>query len=145
VERRALTIRNVSAKDIDVDQESLPWNNADAFSVNAVAADGKVIRQNPDSALAVTARISAPHAPVTLASGESMEGRIDMGLMRIGNIPHNQDLLLLWAYPLLKDWHSDAHYMLSGITLLNARSQTPITAVPKTLPGSSLSGTSVSP
>ncbi len=138
-------LRNVSAKAIDVDQESLPWNNADAFSVSAVAADGKVVQQNPVSAPAVIARISAPHAPVALASGESMEARIDMGVMRIGNIPQNEDLLLLWSYPLLKDWRSDAHYMLSGITLLNARSQTATTAVPKTLPGSSLSGTSASP
>jgi hypothetical protein len=138
-------LRNVSAKEIDVDQESLPWNNADAFSVGAVAADGKVVQQNPVSAPAVIAHISAPHAPVALRSGESMEGRIDMGLMRIGNIPHNEDFLLLWSYPLLRDWRSDAHYMLSGITLLNAKSQTATTAIPKTLPGSSLSGTSASP
>ena len=138
-------LRNVSAKAIDVDQESLPWNNADAFSVSAVAADGKVVRQSPVSVPAVIARISAPHAPVALAPGESIEARIDMGLMRIGNIPQNEDLLLLWSYPLLKDWRSDAHYMLSGFTLLNARSQALTTVVPKTLPGSSLSGTSVSP
>lgn len=88
-------LRNVSAKEIDVDQESLPWNNADAFSVGAVAADGKLLQQNPASAPAVIARISAPHAPVPLASGESIEGSIDMGLMRMDNIPHNDDLLLL--------------------------------------------------
>ena len=102
-------LRNLSASEIGVDQESLPWNNADAFSVSAVAADGKVVQQNPVSAPAVIARISAPHAPVALASGESMEARIDMGVMRIGNIPQNEDLLLLWSYPLLKDWRSDAH------------------------------------
>jgi hypothetical protein len=42
-------LRNMSANEIDVDQESLPWNNADAFSVSAVAAGGKVIQQNPGS------------------------------------------------------------------------------------------------
>ena len=43
------------------------------------------------------ARISAPHAPVPLASGESLEGRIDLGLMRISDTPRNEDLLLRGA------------------------------------------------
>src|SRR5882762_4899873 len=62
-------LRNISANEIDVDQESLPWNNADAFSVSAVTADGEVIQQKPVAAPAVIARIGAPHAPVPLASG----------------------------------------------------------------------------
>jgi len=114
-------LRNMSANEIDVDQESLPWNNARDFSVSAVAPDGEVIQQTPVSAPAVIAHISAPHAPVAFASGESMEGRIDMGLIRISNIPHNEDLLLLWSYPLLKDWRYEAHYTLSGVMLLKAR------------------------
>lgn len=123
-------LRNISAREIDVDQESLPWNNADAFSVSAVAADGEVIQQKPVSAPAVIARIAAPHAPVAFASGQSMEGRIDMGLMRISDITRNEDLLFLWSYTLLKDWRSDARYTLSGTTLLKARS--PTTVSPKT-------------
>jgi hypothetical protein len=134
-------LRNISANEIDVDQESLPWNNAGDFSVNAVAGDGKVIQQKPVSAPAVIAHIAAPHAPVPFASGESMEGRIDMGLMRISDIPHNEDLLLLWSYPLLKDWRSGGHYTLSGVTLLKARSQTPASS--KTELESSFGGTSV--
>jgi hypothetical protein len=136
-------LRNISANEIDVDQESLPWNNADAFSVSAVTADGEVIQQKPVAAPAVIARIGGPHAPVAFASGESMEGRIDMGLMRISDIPHNEDLLLLWSYPLLKDWRSEAHYTLSGVTLLKERSQTPATAPSKTELESSFGGTSV--
>jgi hypothetical protein len=50
-----------------------------------------------------------------------MEGRIDMGLMRISDIPRNEDLLILWSYPLLKEWRSEAKYTLSGITLLIAK------------------------
>jgi hypothetical protein len=123
-------LRNISASEIDVDQESLPWNNADAFSVSAVTTDGEVIQQKPVSVPAVIARISAPHAPVAFASGESMEGRIDMGLMRISDITRNEDLLFLWSYTLLKDWRSETHYTLSGITLLKARS--PTTGSPKT-------------
>jgi hypothetical protein len=123
-------LRNISANEIDVDQESLPWNNADAFSVSAVTADGEVIQQKPVAAPAVTARIGAPHAPVAFASGASIEGRIDMGLMRISDIPHNEDSLLLWSYPSLKDWRSEAHYTLSGVMLLKARP--PATGFPKT-------------
>jgi hypothetical protein len=107
-------LRNISKHEIDVDLESLPWNNAGDFSVSAVAANGEVIQQTPVSAPAVIAHIAAPHAPVPFASGESMEGRIDMGLIRINDIPHNEDLLLLWSYSLLKDWRSEAHYTLSG-------------------------------
>ena len=135
-------LRNISANEIDVDQESLPWNNADAFSVSAVTADGEVIQQKPVAAPAVIARIGAPHAPVAFASGESIEGRIDMGLIRISDIPHNEDLLLLWSYPLLKDWRSEAHYTLSGVTLLKARFQTPATGFPKTKL-ETVSGTSI--
>jgi hypothetical protein len=136
-------LRNISANEIDVDQESLPWNNADAFSVSAVAAGGKVIQQNPVSAPAVIARISAPRAPVPLASGESLEGRIDLGLMRISDIPRNEDLLLLWSYPLLKEWRSEAQYALSGITLLIARPQATALVSTTTELDSSISGTSV--
>src|SRR5882724_2236744 len=123
-------LRNISANEIEVDQESLPWNNAGAFSVSAVTADGEVIQQKPVAAPAVIARIGAPHAPVALASGESIEGKIDMGLTRISDIPHNEDSLFLWSYPWLKDWRSGAHYTLSGVMLLKARH--PATGFPKT-------------
>jgi hypothetical protein len=135
-------LRNLSASEIEVDQESLPWNNADAFSVSAVAANGMVIKQNPVTAPAVVARISAPHAPVALASGESMEGKIDMGFMRISDIPHNEDLLILWSYALLKEWRSEAKYALSGITLLaSSKATTPVFTTTKL--NSSFNGTSV--
>jgi hypothetical protein len=132
-------LRNISANEIDVDQQSLPWNNAEAFSVSAVTAYGGVIQQKPVAAPPLS-RIGAPHAPVAFASGESIEGRIDMGLMRISDIPHNEDLLLLWSYPLLKNWRSEAHYTLSGVTLLKA--SPPATKFPKTKL-ETVSGTSV--
>jgi hypothetical protein len=133
-------LRNISKHEIDVDLESLPWNNAGDFSVNAVAGNGEAIQQTPLPARAVIAHIAAPHESVPFASGESMEGRIDMGLFRIGDITHNEDLLLLWSYSLLKDWRSGAHYTLSGVTLLKARS--PATGAPKTVL-ETVSGTSV--
>jgi hypothetical protein len=61
-----------------------------------------------------------------LASGESMESKVDMGLMRISDIPHNEDLLILRSSPLLKEWRSEAKYALSGITPLIASSKATI-------------------
>ena len=136
-------LKNVSGKAIEVDQSTLPWNNADLFSVSAVDADGNVIHQDPVPIPVEIIRLSVPPKPFSIDSGESMEGRIDLGIMPIGNLPRNEDLLLLWSYRELKNWGSDYQYVLSGITLLTARSRTP-NAVPKTSPGSSISGTSVS-
>lgn len=133
-------LRNVSANDIVVDRESLPWNNGDIFSVSAVDANGKVIQQDPVSAPVEIARIGAPHDPIVFTPGESMEGRIDLGLMHIDKLRRNEDLLLLWSYPLLKDWRSEAHYTLSGVMLLKARP--PATGFPKTKL-ETVSGTSV--
>jgi hypothetical protein len=133
-------LRNISKHEIDVDLASLPWSNAGNFSVSAVAASGEVIQQTPVFAPVVLAHIAAPHAPVPFASGESMEGNIDMGLLRISGIPHKEDSLLLWSYSLLKDWRSEAHYPLSGVTLLKATS--PVTGAPKTAL-ETVSGTSV--
>jgi hypothetical protein len=137
-------LKNVSANAIEVDASTLPWNNADLFSVSAVAADGKVVMQQQKLPPVRLSRISVLPRPVAIASGESMEGRIDLGEMPISNLPRNEDLLLLWSYQMLKNRRSDAQYMLSGVTLLNASTQTP-TVVPKPLPGSALNGTSVSP
>src|ERR1700694_1887085 len=69
-------LKNVSAKAIEVDASTLPWNNADLFSVNAVAADGKVkLQQHPPPPVEII-RLSAPRAPVTITSGESLKGGV---------------------------------------------------------------------
>ena len=133
---------NLSTREIDIDQESLPWNNADAFSVSAVAANGDVIKQRAVPVSAVIAHISAPHTPVRLASGEHIEGNLDVSLLRIDGIPHNKDVLLLWSYPRLKNWASDDHYPLSGITLIEARSPAPIVAAPNPSSRAPVSGPS---
>jgi hypothetical protein len=63
--------------------------------------------------------------------------------MRISDIPRNEDLLVLWSYPLLKEWRSEAQYALSGITLLIAtpHATAPVSATTKL--DSSIGGTSV--
>ncbi len=136
-------LRNLSASEIDVDQESLPWNNADAFSMSAVAANGMVIIQKPVTTPPIIAHISAPHAPAALAPGGSVEGKIDMEFMRISDFPHNEELLILWSYPLLKEWRSEAKYALSGIMLLKASSKATTPVFKTTKLSSPVNGTSV--
>jgi hypothetical protein len=135
-------LKNVSAKAIEVDASTLPWNNADLFSVNAVGADGKVKLQQPRPPPVEIARLSARRAPMSIASGESLGGWFDLEIMPIKGLPRNENWILLWSYGLLRDWRSDAQYMLNGITLVNAKSQT-LAAVPQTTPDSSVSGTNV--
>jgi hypothetical protein len=112
-------LQNITWKAIDVNSSELPWKNADLLSIDAVAANGKVIHRNPPPVEIV--RLSGPRMPLTIAPGESMEGRIDLGAVPISGLPRSEDLLLLWSY-WLSDGHSDAGYMLSGITLLKAKS-----------------------
>ncbi len=136
-------LKNVSGKAIEVDQSTLPWNNADLFSVSAVDADGKVIHQDPVPIPVEIIRLSVPPQPFAIASGESMDGRVDLGILPIKDLPREEDLLLLWSYRELKNWASGDRYVLSGITLINSRSHA-TTAAPKSLPGSSINATSSS-
>jgi hypothetical protein len=88
-------LKNVSAKAIEVDASTLPCNNADLFSVNAVAADGKVkLQQHPPPPVEII-RLSAPRAPVTITSGESLKGGFDLEIMPIKGFPRNEDWILL--------------------------------------------------
>jgi hypothetical protein len=57
---------------------------------------------------------------MAIASGESMEGAIDLGAMPISALKRNEEWLLLWSYS-IGDGHSDKYYLLSGITLLKAK------------------------
>jgi hypothetical protein len=114
-------LRNVSMPEtaLDVDASTLPWLNSDLFNINAVAADGKVVHRNPWPV--VLARISGPPTPVSIASGKSMEGDMDLGAMPISALPRNEDLILLWSYS-VRQGHSDNYYMFSGATFLKATS-----------------------
>jgi hypothetical protein len=113
-------LANVSEKSIQVDASALPWNNnADLFSVNAVTADGKVEMQKQIPPPVETARLSAPRAPVAIAPGESIKGSFNLALMPI-SLDRKDDWLLLWSYRMMR-WNSDDQFVLSGVTLLNAK------------------------
>lgn len=140
-------LKNVSilATSIDVDASTLPWKNPEDFDFNAVAANGDVVHRNPPPV--EVAQIHGLPAPLTIASGESIEGEIELGKMPIGALPRNEDLLLLWSTP-IREFRSDNSLRLSGVTLLKASAQAVHTetpaSIPKPLPDSSVGGTSVS-
>jgi len=115
-------LRNVSilGTAIEVDASTLPWRNADLFDINAVAANGKVVRRAPPPS--VIARISGPRTPLTIESGKSIEGDMDLGATPIKGLPRNEDLLLLWGAS-LEELHSDnAWVVFRGVMFLKATS-----------------------
>jgi hypothetical protein len=113
-------LKNLSATAADVDGSTLPWMNADRFSIDAVDANGKVGNsKNPTQAM--MPRIASPPKPMAIAPGESMEGEIDLEVMPISALPRNVDVLLFWSY-WIRDWRDDAPYMFSGKILLEAKS-----------------------
>jgi hypothetical protein len=114
-------LRNVSiaATAIDVDASTLPWRNADFFDVNVVTANGMVVHRNPPPV--ELARISAPSTPLAVASGDSIEGEMELGEMPISGLPRNEDLILLWSTS-IRVFHSDHATEVRGATFLNATS-----------------------
>ena len=113
-------LRNVSILKtaIDVDESTLPWRNADIFDINAVAANGKVVHRNPPP---VVARISGLPKPLTVASGRSIEGEMDLGAVPISAVPRNEDLLLLWSSSIRKFRADNEWVVLRGVTFLRAK------------------------
>jgi hypothetical protein len=109
-------LQNTSATAIKVDSSTLPWITPGFFSIDAVTASGRVVHRN-----ALVSQISNFPSPVSIASGESMVGAIDLGVMPITDLPRDEDLLLVWSYG-LADGGSDAQYFLRGITLLKRKS-----------------------
>ena len=113
-------LKNVSATAADVDGSTLPWLNADRFSIGAVDANGEVGHsRNPTQVM--MPRIASPPKPMAIAPGESLEGEIDLEAMPISALPRNVDVLLLWSY-WMRDWRDDSPYRFSGKILLEAKS-----------------------
>lgn len=112
-------LRNTSIAEsaIDVDESTLPWRNADIFDINAVAVNGKVVHRNPPP---VVARISGMPKLLTVASGQSIEGEMDLGAMPISGVPRNEDLLLLWSSSIRKFSGDNDWVVLRGVTFLRA-------------------------
>jgi len=132
-----LFLRNTSNKTLEVDASTLPWNNADLFSISAVTADGILLKQPKVQPPAMIIRLSIPPKPVDIVSGGTIEGHAGLAFMPMRNVPREQDLLLLWSYRELKSWNSSETYVLSGTTILNAESKKPPVA-PISSPGSTV-------
>jgi hypothetical protein len=143
-------LRNVSiaATAIDVDASTLPWRNPDFFEIDAVTANGKVMHRSRPIELGP---ISALPSPLTVASGEAIEGDMYLHEMPITGLPTNEDLLLLWSTS-IRVFNSESATELRGVTFLKAtqaisdkRSSSKSPEALKITSGPSLSGTSVSP
>ena len=143
-------LRNVSIAEnpIDVDASTLPWRNADLFEIDAVTLNGKVVHRClwPIE----LGRISAVPSPLTVASGESIEGDMYLREMPIGGIPTNEDLLLVWSTS-MRVFNSETATELRGVTFLKATAaianqEFPSNSVkaPKVSSSPPVSGTSVS-
>ena len=114
-------LKNVSivATAIDVDASTLPWRNPEDFDINAVAANGDVVHRNPPPV--EVGQIRGLPTSLTIASGASIEGEMELGKMPIGVLPRREDLLLLWSTS-IREFRSDNYLRLSGVTLLGAKS-----------------------
>lgn len=114
-------LRNVSivGTAITVDASTLPWRNSDIFDINAVAANGKVVRRSPPPP--VLARISGVPTPLTIESGKSIEGDIDLAETPLKEVPRNEDLLLLWGTSMAEIRTDSPWVTMSGVSFLKAR------------------------
>ncbi|MDP9013550.1 MAG: hypothetical protein M3O41_13010 [Pseudomonadota bacterium] len=115
-------LRNVSivGTAITVDASTLPWRNSDIFDINAVAANGTVVRRSPPPP--VLARISGVPTPLIIESGKSIEGDIDLAETPIKEVPRNEDLLLLWGASMAEIKPDSPWVSMTGVTFLKARS-----------------------
>ena len=114
-------LKNVSIATtaIVVDASTLPWRNPEDFDINAVAANGDVVHRNPPPV--EVAQIRGLPTPLTIASGNSIEGEMELDKMPIGSLPRHKDLLLLWSTS-IRSIPSDHPTELSGATFLRATS-----------------------
>jgi len=94
-------LRNVSilGTAIEVDASTLPWRNPDLFDINAVAANGKVVRRAPPPS--VIARISGPRTPLTSSQASQSKGH-GLAATPIKGLPRNEDCLF-YGEPHLKN------------------------------------------
>jgi hypothetical protein len=141
-------LKNVSIATtaIVVDASTLPWRNPEGFDINAVAANGDVVHRDPPPV--EVAQIRGMPTPLTIASGNSIEGEMELGKMPIGSLPRHKDLLLLWSTS-IRSIPSDHATELRGATFLRAislvadrRSSPSALKQRETVINSSISGTS---
>ena len=109
-------LENTSANAIDLDSSALPWSTTALFRFRTVTAQGKVLPRDPPIVIQL---VGLPQF-VSVASGEILEGDVDFAYTRLGELPRNEDLLLLWSHGLGID-RGATHAVLTGITLLPKR------------------------
>lgn len=110
-------LRNVSiaATPINLEPSTLPWRNPDFFEIDAVTANGKVVHRSQGPIELGPA--SALPSPLTVTSGNVIEGDMFLHEMPTGGLSINEDLLLLWPTS-IRVLNSDIAAELRGVTFL---------------------------
>jgi hypothetical protein len=89
-------LKNTSQVPVVFDESTLPWRTQGSLGVSAVTADGKVFSEPPPPA--EIARIGPPRHRVVLKSGDSLEGDVDLATLAIGQLPRDEDVVLVWSF-----------------------------------------------
>jgi hypothetical protein len=108
-------LENTSANTIELNSSTLPWVTPGLFDFAAVTAAGKVVRRNGF----VNQLMNMP-ASVFIAPGGTLEGNVDWAYMPIGELPRNEDILLVWSHG-LDIIRGTGPTVVSGITFLPKR------------------------
>jgi hypothetical protein len=89
-------LKNTSQVPVVFDESTLPWRTQGSLGISAVTADGKVFSEPPPPA--DFSRIVPPKNRVVLKSGDSLEGDVDLASLTIGQLPRNEDVVLVWSF-----------------------------------------------
>ena len=111
----SLRLTNVSDRAIVLMEPHLPWGHPDSLIIAAQTTDGRpLINHYPieDHFLS---------KDVTIAPGQSVEGDYDLLNNRIGRIPRDRDVLVMWAYPLIERDRDRPWPIVTGVAVIPRR------------------------
>jgi hypothetical protein len=110
-------LENASARTLQIDLARVPWKTPGLFDWTALTAKGKIVYKTS----VVESLVGGPD-PVSLSSGQALEGDIDFRYVPIPAAARREDLILMWRHGVRIIQGSD-NGALSGVTFLPKRSQ----------------------
>ena len=96
------------------DESTLPWKTQGTLRLTAITANGKVFSQPPPPSQ-VIARIGPPRKQVVLKVGDSLEGDVDLASLAIGQLPRDEDIVLVWSFWLGINGEDQAPYFFGAV------------------------------
>jgi hypothetical protein len=109
-------LNNTSLAQVPVvfDESTLPWKTQGTLGITAITANGKVFSQPPPPPQ-VIARIGPPKKQVVLKVGDSLEGDVDQASLAIGQLPRDEDIVLVWSFWLGIKGEDQAPYFFGAV------------------------------